>query len=249
VSQTIQAQIKGNDCENGDDPWKQGSHKNSDQILAEYLERQKARREAKYKHLSPDYIREHIILDECQAVKSIKSRQHQSISQLPRKFLVGLTATPMWNQAVDLFSYFSLLAGNLSIREFDEIPRPEDVACDTVGGLYTAWSQVNVLPPDSTAIPYELLSPGMLLQLVPKGKISAAMSHQYFPFLFRAAIMMRPRCDTVPQTRKVWHPGPAAGQRYQGQEVIQCPGRTKYEDAIYDRHAAALSSRVQPAPR
>jgi hypothetical protein len=82
MSQTIQAQIKGNDCENGDDPWKQGSHKDFDQILAEYLERQKARREAKYKNLSPDYIREHIILDECQAVKSIKSRQHQSISQL-----------------------------------------------------------------------------------------------------------------------------------------------------------------------
>jgi hypothetical protein len=44
----------------------------------------------------------------------------------------------MWNQAVDLFSYFSLLTGNLSIREFDEISRPVDVACDTVGDLYTA---------------------------------------------------------------------------------------------------------------
>ncbi|PYH28338.1 uncharacterized protein BO87DRAFT_284985, partial [Aspergillus neoniger CBS 115656] len=49
------------------------------------------------------------IADEAHHVKSIRSRNHQSLALLKVKFKWFLTATPMWNRAIDLCGYLVLL--------------------------------------------------------------------------------------------------------------------------------------------
>ena len=48
------------------------------------------------------------LLDECQYFKNIRTRSYQSIAQVPRNTLFGLTATPMWNRIFDLYGYYNL---------------------------------------------------------------------------------------------------------------------------------------------
>ena len=42
-------------------------------------------------------------------VKTISTRQHQSVAQLFRRYTWFLTATPMWNKTLDFCGYLSLL--------------------------------------------------------------------------------------------------------------------------------------------
>jgi hypothetical protein len=77
----------------------------------------------------------------------------------------------MWNKVVDLFGYFHLLAGGLQVDTsktgIELLPRPGNVECEGLYDLYMSWSRVRVVPRDYTPIPYELLSPTMLLKLAP----------------------------------------------------------------------------------
>ena len=161
--------------------------------------KQPKRKPAKRYLSTCEYLWEHVVLDECQHVKSIRTRQHQSIALLRRNSLIGLTGTPMWNKVVDLFGYFSLLAGGLGVSDdaVKSLPRPDGVVCSTLPALYKEWSKVRVLPRDYSQIPYALLSPSMLVQVAPGGNISPQTSHACFPFLFRASIMMRSMGDTI----------------------------------------------------
>ncbi|KAJ5380671.1 uncharacterized protein N7496_003099 [Penicillium cataractarum] len=146
------------------------------------------------------YHWEHVILDECQNVKCIRTPQHQSIAQLARNSLIGLTTTPMWNTIEDFFGYLSLLAGGLKEDKEDDVPslpRPEGVTCDNLRDLYTAWSKVKVLPEDFDSIPYALLNPAMLARLAPGGQISPALGQAIFPFLLRASTMIRSLGDRI----------------------------------------------------
>lgn len=146
------------------------------------------------------YHWEHVILDECQHVKCIRTRQPQSIAQLSRNFMIGLTGTRMWNRIEDIYRYLSLLAGGLKEDKEDDVPslpRPKDVACGNIRELYTAWSKIQVLPRDFDSVPYALLNPAMLVRLAPGGQISPALGHAIFPFLFRTSPMMRSMGDRI----------------------------------------------------
>ncbi|OKO90882.1 hypothetical protein PENSUB_13183 [Penicillium subrubescens] len=63
--------------------------------------------------------------------------------------------------------------------------------------LYKAWSEERVLPWEFTKVPYALVNPAMLVKLVPNGNITPSLSHDCFPFLFRACIMMRSMGDQI----------------------------------------------------
>lgn len=86
----------------------------------------------------------------------------------------------MWNKVVDLFGYFNLLAGGLRVDTSQDgielLPRPGNVECNGLYDLYKSWSRIRVPPRDYTAIPYELLSPTMLLKLAPRGEITPDIS-------------------------------------------------------------------------
>lgn len=87
----------------------------------------------------------------------------------------------MWNRILDLYGYCSLLAGHLTvdITEDDEtggLLGPDQVPCSSIGSLYSAWSKVQVLPDDSSLIPWALLNPKLLMKLNVKGEVSAETS-------------------------------------------------------------------------
>ncbi|KAJ5389663.1 Helicase C-terminal [Penicillium cataractarum] len=130
----------------------------------------------KKKKLPPPYTSEckyhfeRVILDECQYVKNIRTCAHQCITQIPRNALFGLTATTMWNRILDLYGYCSLLTGHLTVKFTKQNPTggllgPNDVRYPDLRVLYKAWSDVTILPENSTKIPYELLNPAVLVQL------------------------------------------------------------------------------------
>jgi hypothetical protein len=148
-----------------------------------------------------DFTFERVIMDECQYVKSICTRAHQRIAQLPRMGLFGLTATPMWNPMLDIYGYCSLLAGHLPVDESqvaESLPRPEGVACRDLKSLYKAWSNVRVLPEDPSKTPYALINPAMLIKLrEKKGEITHQIGYEAYPFIFRAAVMQRSMDDRV----------------------------------------------------
>lgn len=54
-----------------------------------------------------------------------------------------------------------------------------------------------MLPWDFTEVLYALVNPVMLVKLVPNGNITPSISHDCFPFLFRACIMMRSMGDQI----------------------------------------------------
>jgi hypothetical protein len=54
---------------------------------------------------------------------------------------------------VDLYGYFSLLAGGLTF-DLKPLPRPEYVTCDSLEDPYKAWSLVRVLPWDPRKVLY-----------------------------------------------------------------------------------------------
>jgi hypothetical protein len=137
------------------------------------------------------YHFERVILDECQYVKNIRTRAHQSIAQIPRNALFRLTATPMWNRILDLYGYCSLLAGHLSVDFTDDdetggLLGPDEVRFADLRSLYKAWSDVTTLPEDFDEIPYELLNPAVLIRLTKdtRGQVTTQIGYEAYPFLF-----------------------------------------------------------------
>lgn len=147
-----------------------------------------------------------MILDECQYVKNIRTRTraHQSIAQIPRNALFGLTATPMWNLILDLYGYCSLLAGHLSVDFTDGDPiggllPPDEVRFADLRSLYKAWSGVTTLPEDFDDIPYEPLNPAVLIRLTKDtgGEVTTQIGYEAYPLLFRVCIMQPSMGDQV----------------------------------------------------
>ena len=133
-----------------------------------------------------------VICDEGHRVKTISSRQHQSVAHLQRRTTWFLTATPMWNKPFDFCGYLSLLWSN------DFIPQPEatdpehlaDVTeLDSALADYTAWSAVSPLP--DTDRPYHLLSPAQLLALGRGGHLSTDVGFHVLPIILRLTCLAR----------------------------------------------------------
>lgn len=152
------------------------------------------------------YTWEHVVLDECQHVRSIFTPQHKCVALLERNSLIGLTATPMCNQIVDLYGYWSLLGNGLAAEVLDEedenselvlarIVHPDGTKpCQSLRELYTVWSIVR-LPSAFEEIPYELFDPSLIVRL--GSNVSTIVGDDCLPFLFRASIMMRTMADTI----------------------------------------------------
>ncbi|KAJ5366986.1 Helicase C-terminal [Penicillium brevicompactum] len=58
-----------------------------------------------------------LICDEGHRIKTIATRQHQSIYLLARDVTWLLTATPIWNRALDMCGFLNLFATHLSRLE------------------------------------------------------------------------------------------------------------------------------------
>ncbi|KGO38096.1 Helicase, C-terminal [Penicillium expansum] len=133
-----------------------------------------------------------IICDEGHRVKTISSRQHQSVAHLQRSSTWFLTATPMWNKPFDFCGYLSLLWSN------DFIPEPESVDPEHLTDVaepesalhdYTTWSAVSPLP--DTGRPYHLLSPVQLLTLGRGGHLSTDVGFHVLPVILRLTCLAR----------------------------------------------------------
>ncbi|OKO93309.1 hypothetical protein PENSUB_12372 [Penicillium subrubescens] len=130
------------------------------------------------------------------------------VALLQRYSVIGLTGTLMWNRILDLYGYFNLLGGHLEADKEEgapSLPRPTchikntsvERKSGTFRALYKAWSEMRILPEDFAKVLHTLVSPAMLVKLVPNGNITPLISHDCFPFLFRACIMMRSIGDRI----------------------------------------------------
>jgi hypothetical protein len=133
-----------------------------------------------------------VICDEGHRVKTISSRQHQSVAHLQRHTTWFLTATPMWNKPFDFCGYLSLLWSN------DFIPQPDstdpqhltDVSeLDSALTEYTSWSAVSPLPDNDR--PYHLLSPARLLALGRGGHLSTDVGFHVLLIILRLTCLTR----------------------------------------------------------
>ncbi|KAJ5209980.1 Helicase C-terminal [Penicillium cf. griseofulvum] len=133
-----------------------------------------------------------VICDEGHRVKTISSRQHQSVAHLQRHTTWFFTATPMWNKPFDFCRYLSLLWSN------DFIPQPDstdpehltDVSeLDSALTEYTSWSAVSPLPDNDR--PYHLLSPARLLALGRGGHLSTDVGFHVLPIILRLTCLAR----------------------------------------------------------
>ncbi|KAJ5765464.1 Helicase C-terminal [Penicillium odoratum] len=101
-----------------------------------------------------------VICDEGHRIKTISSRQHQSVAKLSRNVTWFMTATPMWNKPLDFCGYLSLLwtemveAQYLNANQIESLADVDD---------YRAWSAKKELP--TTDLLYYLLSLSGLLSL------------------------------------------------------------------------------------
>lgn len=64
-------------------------------------------------HGLKDYVWEHVVLDEAQAIKTPSSLQTKSVKQLQSKARIALTGTPVENRLTDLWSIFDFLMPDL----------------------------------------------------------------------------------------------------------------------------------------
>jgi hypothetical protein len=67
-----------------------------------------------------------VICDEGHRVKTISSRQHQSVAKLTRQATWFLTATPMWNKPLDFCGYLSLLWTGMVDVQSVEVSQSEE---------------------------------------------------------------------------------------------------------------------------
>ncbi|KAJ5802327.1 Helicase C-terminal [Penicillium pulvis] len=109
-----------------------------------------------------------VICDEGHRVKTISSRQHQSVSKLSRKATWFLTATPMWNKPLDFCGQ------NQCLTDVND---------------YRMWSEKLELP--TADLPYNLLSPAGLLSLSQNGHLTSQIGFDCLPIILRLTCLCR----------------------------------------------------------
>jgi hypothetical protein len=72
-----------------------------------------------------------VVIDEVHKFKSVATLCHNSVRKLRPRLIVGLTATPVWNTAVDMIGPLSLLAGT---RERDLVLDDDDAEQVRISG-------------------------------------------------------------------------------------------------------------------
>ena len=136
-----------------------------------------------------------VICDEGHRLKTISSRQHQSVALLDRQYTWCLTATPMWNRALDYCGYLALLwKAEFTIpadspQKFPPGVTPSPAAASDPLEPYTQWSAVEQLPLEGK--PYYLLDPRGLVVLARRGKLSTANGFLALPIVLRLSSLTR----------------------------------------------------------
>ena len=136
-----------------------------------------------------------VICDEGHRLKTISSRQHQSVALLDRQSTWCLTATPMWNRALDYCGYLALLwKAEFTIpadspHKFPPGVAPSAAAASDPLEPYTQWSAVKQLPLNGK--PYHLLDPRGLVVLARRGKLSTASGFLALPIVLRLSSLTR----------------------------------------------------------
>lgn len=136
-----------------------------------------------------------VICDEGHRLKTISSRQHQSVALLDREYTWCVTATPMWNRALDYCGYLALLWRTEfkipadSPQKFPPSMNPTPAAAADPLEPYTQWSAVDQLPAEGK--PYFLLDPRGLVVLARRGKLSTASGFLALPIVLRLSSLTR----------------------------------------------------------
>jgi hypothetical protein len=128
-----------------------------------------------------------VICDEGHRVKTISSRQHQSVAKLTRHATWFLTATPMWNKPLDFCGYLSLLWTEMVAAQSVDANQTEPPSTDLVD--YRVWSECTELP--TAGLPYHLLSPSGLLSLSRKGHLTSKVGFDCLPIILRLTCLCR----------------------------------------------------------
>ncbi|KAJ5924231.1 Helicase C-terminal [Penicillium verhagenii] len=132
------------------------------------------------------------ICDEGHRIKTISSRQHQSVAKLSRNVTWFITATPMWNKPLDFCCYLSLLWTELigsQCLHADQIQSSADV------DEYRLWSAKAQLP--ETGLPYHLLCPSGLIALSKNGHLTSRAGFDCLPIILRLTCLCREPGSTM----------------------------------------------------
>lgn len=136
-----------------------------------------------------------IICDEGHRLKTIYSRQHQSVALLNLDSTWCITVTPMWNRALDYCGYLALLWKKkfaLPVDSTAKYPPGTDPSPATMTDPldpYIWWSAYGKLTLEGQ--PYYLLDPRGLVVLARRGKLSAVNGFLALPVVLRLSSLMR----------------------------------------------------------
>ncbi|KAE8345766.1 hypothetical protein BDV24DRAFT_159100 [Aspergillus arachidicola] len=141
-----------------------------------------------------------VICDEGHAVKTIRTKVHQSVATLRATYKWFLSATPMPNRVIDICGYLSLF----HVPGFDTTPRhPDDYdESDSQNDPlydYRFYSQKNPFP---SPPPFYLLSPRRLAVVARQGSLTATAGFWILPVVLRLLCIQRRFGDAVSMDSK-----------------------------------------------
>lgn len=145
----------------------------------------------KYKSTMVGYFHR-VVCDEGHAVKTIKSRQHQSVALLLARHIWFLTATPMSNKPTDMLGYLTLLYK----AEWDG-QDDSDIAEDGWMAYQNAAKRWSAGEIDA---PVYLLAPRRLAALAHNGQLDALTGFHVLPVILGLICLGRVYADPQPGT-------------------------------------------------
>lgn len=192
-----------------------------------------------------------IICDEAHRVKSILSKQHQSIALLEYNAIWFLTATPMSNSFTDLNGPLSLLHKQSSADSEEEeeqidLPLAPGMRDRSGGGIdyllnvYGRWSRIPQLP---TPAPWGLLNPKLLVDLQGR-RLTPGQACKLIPIIFRLCILQRHMGDEIdgPDGKKIIIGGNIPPARVMTVELCYSDAEQKNHDLVYFKVIKGLTT-------
>ncbi|KAJ5947658.1 SNF2-related protein [Penicillium verhagenii] len=195
-----------------------------------------------------------IICDEAHKVKSILSKQHQSISLVEHTSIWFLTATPMTNSLTDLNGPLSLLQKHSSAdgeQNEAELPLMPGMKTKSNGGVdyllevYGNWSRIAKLP---SQLPWGLLNPRLLVELQAR-RLTPAQACKIIPIIFRLCVLQRQMGDVIDvQGEKLRIGGKIPPARVMTVELCYPDEEQKAHDLVYTKVIKGFTSSQEDLP-
>lgn len=143
-----------------------------------------------------------MICDEAQRIRNPLTTFFQSVVQLKTNTHWFLTATPMWNRALDVYGYLLMFTKNLThaeeeaLSDLTNVPVPTTFHLDPQGPLsdwgdiYGAWGQAQ-LPNDQALWPWALMHPKNLRRFTEDSKLDTEGAFVALPIIFQMCQLKR----------------------------------------------------------